>query len=163
MLCEAGRISWTDLGCCWWPASALALPVVYSHWSVFILLLTGIIKLILQLMWRLCRADRISWPELKRCLWPASASTLLTEVFTLKPVLTDWNKIIYANGTVYKVVPSGQDQLTGLGAVLVACFSSGFAGVFYEKLLKSGAQPSIVIRLVIAEYRPLVKWRVQLT
>jgi len=45
-----------------------------------------------------------------------------------------------------QVVPSGQDQLTGLGAVLVACFSSGFAGVFYEKLLKSGAQPSIVIR-----------------
>lgn len=56
-----------------------------------------------------------------------------------------------------KVVPSGQDQLTGLGAVLVACFSSGFAGVFYEKLLKSGAQPSIVIRLVIAEYLPLAK------
>jgi len=39
-----------------------------------------------------------------------------------------------------------QDQLTGLAAVLVACFSSGFAGVFYEKLLKTSTQPSIVIR-----------------
>jgi len=39
-----------------------------------------------------------------------------------------------------------QDQLTGLFAVLVACFSSGFAGVYYEKLLKTGTQPSIIIR-----------------
>jgi len=39
-----------------------------------------------------------------------------------------------------------QDKLTGLCAVLVACFSSGFAGVFYEKLLKNSSQPSIIIR-----------------
>jgi len=39
-----------------------------------------------------------------------------------------------------------QDKVTGLVAVLVACFSSGFAGVFYEKLLKTGSQPSIIIR-----------------
>ena len=31
-------------------------------------------------------------------------------------------------------------------AVLVACFSSGFAGVFFEMLVKTGAQPSVVIR-----------------
>lgn len=37
-------------------------------------------------------------------------------------------------------------QLIGLVAVLVACFSSGFAGVFFEMLVKTGAQPSVVIR-----------------
>ena len=42
-----------------------------------------------------------------------------------------------------------QDQMTGLAAVLVACFSSGFAGVFYEKLLKTGSQPSVVIRCAV--------------
>ena len=30
--------------------------------------------------------------------------------------------------------------------MLVACFSSGFAGVFFEMLVKTGAQPSVVIR-----------------
>ena len=41
---------------------------------------------------------------------------------------------------------SGQDRLLGFSAVLVACFSSGYAGVFYEKLVKQSSQPSIVIR-----------------
>jgi hypothetical protein len=31
-------------------------------------------------------------------------------------------------------------------AVLTACFSSGFAGVYYEKLVKESSQPSLVIR-----------------
>eukprot|EP00088_Acartia_fossae_P027367 TRINITY_DN28126_c0_g1_i1.p1 TRINITY_DN28126_c0_g1~~TRINITY_DN28126_c0_g1_i1.p1 ORF type:complete len:355 (+),score=37.81 TRINITY_DN28126_c0_g1_i1:127-1191(+) len=39
-----------------------------------------------------------------------------------------------------------QDHWIGLVAVLISCFSSGFAGVFYEKQLKSSAQPSIVLR-----------------
>ena len=39
-----------------------------------------------------------------------------------------------------------QDKLTGFMAVLVACFSSGYAGVFYEKLVKSSSQPSVIIR-----------------
>merc|ERR1712156_991643 len=38
------------------------------------------------------------------------------------------------------------EELIGLMAVLVACFSSGFAGVFFEMLVKTGAQPSVVIR-----------------
>ena len=37
-------------------------------------------------------------------------------------------------------------QMIGLIAVLCACFSSGFAGVFFEKLVKTGAQQSVVIR-----------------
>ena len=41
---------------------------------------------------------------------------------------------------------AASDELTGLLAVLVACCSSGFAGVFYEKLVKTSAQPSLVIR-----------------
>ena len=31
-------------------------------------------------------------------------------------------------------------------AVLTACFSSGLAGVYFEMLVKTGAQTSIVIR-----------------
>ena len=34
----------------------------------------------------------------------------------------------------------------GLLYVLAACLSSGFAGVYYEKLVKSGSQPSVIIR-----------------
>jgi len=39
-----------------------------------------------------------------------------------------------------------QDSVAGLVAVLVACCSSGFAGVFYERLVKQSCQPSMVIR-----------------
>merc|ERR1712037_1075402 len=39
-----------------------------------------------------------------------------------------------------------QDSVVGLLAVLVACCSSGFAGVFYERLVKQSCQPSMVIR-----------------
>lgn len=39
-----------------------------------------------------------------------------------------------------------QDKLTGFMAVLVACFSSGYAGVYYEKLVKTSSQPSVIIR-----------------
>ena len=40
----------------------------------------------------------------------------------------------------------GESRAVGLLAVLTACFSSGFAGVFYEKLVKQSSQPSLVIR-----------------
>ena len=39
-----------------------------------------------------------------------------------------------------------QNRMLGFGAVLAACFSSGYAGVFYEKLVKHSGQPSVVIR-----------------
>ena len=42
-------------------------------------------------------------------------------------------------------------------AVLTACFSSGLAGVFFEMLVKTGAQTSIVIRnLQLGKYKKLV-------
>ena len=41
---------------------------------------------------------------------------------------------------------SGQNRTLGFAAVMVACFSSGYAGVFYEKLVKQSCQPSVVIR-----------------
>jgi len=37
-------------------------------------------------------------------------------------------------------------HLVGLLAVLISSLSSGFAGVYYEKLLKESAQPSLVLR-----------------
>ena len=39
-----------------------------------------------------------------------------------------------------------QNPTVGLVAVLSACFSSGLAGVYFEMLVKTGAQTSIVIR-----------------
>ncbi|CAK9112211.1 UDP-N-acetylglucosamine transporter (Golgi UDP-GlcNAc transporter) (Solute carrier family 35 member A3) [Durusdinium trenchii] len=39
-----------------------------------------------------------------------------------------------------------QNQLLGLGAVLIACFTSGFAGVYFEKILKHGRKVSLYIR-----------------
>ena len=39
-----------------------------------------------------------------------------------------------------------QNPTIGLMAVLTACFSSGLAGVYYEMLVKTGAQTSIIIR-----------------
>ena len=44
------------------------------------------------------------------------------------------------------LAPKQEDSLTGLVAVLVACCSSGFAGVFYERLVKQSCQTSMVIR-----------------
>ena len=41
---------------------------------------------------------------------------------------------------------SEQDALLGFAAVVTACFSSGFAGVFYERLVKHSNQPSVIIR-----------------
>ena len=42
-------------------------------------------------------------------------------------------------------------------AVLTACFSSGLAGVYFEMLVKTGAQTSIVIRnLQLGRYKKLL-------
>ena len=37
-----------------------------------------------------------------------------------------------------------QSQLVGMAAVLVSCISSGFAGVYFEKILKGGEDKSDV-------------------
>ncbi len=58
--------------------------------------------------------------------WPSSASTQQGEHV--------------ANATSNRVL--------GLGCVLSAASISGFAGVYYEKAVKSGSQPSVVIRNV---------------
>ena len=39
-------------------------------------------------------------------------------------------------------------KFVGLASVLTACVLSGFSGVYYESLIKTGAQPSVVIRNV---------------
>lgn len=39
-----------------------------------------------------------------------------------------------------------QNAFTGLVSVLLAAVLSGFSGVFYEKMIKSGAQPSVLVR-----------------
>ena len=49
-----------------------------------------------------------------------------------------------AKGTVNEGIP--QNRTIGLMAVLTACLSSGLAGVYFEMLVKTGAQTSIVIR-----------------
>ena len=42
-------------------------------------------------------------------------------------------------------------------AVLTACFSSGLAGVFFEMLVKTGAQTSIAIRnLQLGKYKEVI-------
>ena len=42
-------------------------------------------------------------------------------------------------------------------AVLTACFSSGLAGVYFEMLVKTGAQTSIVIRnLQLGKYKKVI-------
>jgi len=42
--------------------------------------------------------------------------------------------------------PQFQVRWMGLTAVLISCFSSGFAGVFYEKQIKASSQPSVILR-----------------
>ena len=50
-----------------------------------------------------------------------------------------------------------QNPTLGLMAVLTACFSSGLAGVYFEMLVKTGAQTSIVIRnLQLGRYKNLL-------
>jgi UDP-sugar transporter A1/2/3 len=43
-------------------------------------------------------------------------------------------------------LPNEQNRLLGLLAVVIACCSSGFAGTYYERLVKHSAQPSLLVR-----------------
>lgn len=64
------------------------------------------------------------------------------EVLTRSVFLFDMNgqwPIDAASNSQQKDLTAGS-QLVGLLAVLVACFSSGFAGVFFEKILKETKQ-----------------------
>ena len=65
-------------------------------------------------------------------------------------LLTGGVALVQLPGPAPPALPASQDQQPHLGilAVITACFSSGFAGVFYEKLVKQSSQPSVVIRLV---------------
>jgi len=63
-------------------------------------------------------------------------------------LLTGGVALVQLPGPAPPAQPASQDQQPHLGilAVITACFSSGFAGVFYEKLVKQSSQPSVVIR-----------------
>lgn len=37
-------------------------------------------------------------------------------------------------------------RLLGILSVFVSCISSGFSGVYFERLVKTGAEPSLIIR-----------------
>lgn len=45
-----------------------------------------------------------------------------------------------------KALSNPHKHLIGMLAVIASSLSSGFAGVYYEKLLKESAQPSVIIR-----------------
>ena len=70
---------------------------------------------------------------------------LLTQWFSLI-LLTVGVALVQIPGTEISTEHPERNRLTGLVSVLTACFSSGFAGVFYEKLLKKSSQPSVIIR-----------------
>jgi len=83
-------------------------------------------------------------------------TTAAFSVLLLKKELSclQWFSLLLLSvGVALVQIPSGGvalgqtgDQLTGLMAVLTACLSSGFAGVYYERLVKTSSQPSIIIR-----------------
>mmetsp|Transcript_6881 Transcript_6881/g.22131 ORF Transcript_6881/g.22131 Transcript_6881/m.22131 type:complete len:352 (-) Transcript_6881:222-1277(-) len=43
---------------------------------------------------------------------------------------------------------TGGNQIVGMGAILLACSTSGFAGVYFEKMLKTGRKVSLFFRNV---------------
>lgn len=53
--------------------------------------------------------------------------------------------------TEQKVLSAGS-QFAGLMAVLMACVSSGFAGVYFEKILKETKQSVWVRNIQLGEY-----------
>ena len=87
--------------------------------------------------------NRIQW----LALLILTIGVALVQVPSVAP--EDEKETIPVNGTKTSHDSNDIDhekQMIGLVAVLCACFSSGFAGVFFEMLVKTGAQPSVVIR-----------------
>ena len=87
--------------------------------------------------------NRIQW----LALLILTIGVALVQVPSVSP--EDEKETIPVNGTKTSHDSNDIDhekQMIGLVAVLCACFSSGFAGVFFEMLVKTGAQPSVVIR-----------------
>ena len=88
-------------------------------------------------------------------------TTALFSVVMLKKHITgmQWLAlVVLTTGVALVQLPGGSDseeavavdrhvnRTVGLAAVLTACVSSGLAGVYFEMLVKTGKQTSIVIR-----------------
>ena len=54
--------------------------------------------------------------------------------------------IVQLNGAKEGTAPAEQNQFIGMVAVLMACCCSGFAGVYFEKILKNSAKVSLWTR-----------------
>jgi len=63
-------------------------------------------------------------------------------ILTVGVSLVQWPS---SNSTKTTVDQSFNNKLIGLSAVITACFSSGFAGVYFEKLLK-GSSTGVWVR-----------------
>lgn len=55
-------------------------------------------------------------------------------------------------GALEKEVTSAGSQFVGVAAVLVACCSSGFAGVYFEKILKESKQSVWIRNIQLGQY-----------
>ena len=64
----------------------------------------------------------------------------------LNKLILSLRQVPSGSSRVPQAVSFTSHHIMGLAAVLISSVSSGFAGVYYEKLLKESAQPSLVLR-----------------